>query len=42
MEKRYLNALIDMFCKMPKAFVKSVTYDNGAENIGHIEINRLV
>jgi IS30 family transposase len=34
------NALLDMFSKMPKDCVKSITYDNGTENTGHTEINR--
>ena len=26
---------------MPKNTLKSITYDNGTENTGHIEINRI-
>jgi len=36
------RALIDMFGSMPKNTVKSITYDNGPENTGHLEINRIL
>jgi len=36
------KALIDMFSQMPKEKIKSITYDNGAENTGHVEINRIL
>jgi IS30 family transposase len=36
------KALLDMFGQMPKDTVKSITYDNGTENTGHIEINRIL
>ena len=31
-----------MFSDMPKGTVKSITYDNGKENTGHIEINKIL
>jgi IS30 family transposase len=31
-----------MFSKMPKDYVKSITYDNGTENAEHTEINRIL
>ena len=34
-------ALSDMLSSMPKDNVKSITYDNGSENTGHLEINNL-
>lgn len=40
--KQSNSALLDMFCKMPKDGIKSITYDNGSENAGHIEINRIL
>jgi len=36
------NALLNMFNQMPKDFVKSITYDNGTENSGHMEINHIL
>ena len=36
------KALLDMFSPMPEGSVKSITYDNGTENTGHIEINRIL
>ena len=35
------KALIEIFSQMPKDAIKSITYDNGTENAGHIEINRI-
>jgi len=34
-------ALVDILSSMPKNCVKSMTYDNGSENVGHLEINKL-
>jgi IS30 family transposase len=31
-----------MFAVLPKEMIKSITYDNGSENTGHIEINRIL
>lgn len=36
------DALLDMFAVLPKEMIKSITYDNGSENTGHIEINRIL
>jgi len=36
------KALLDMFNAMPQESVKSITYDNGPENSGHMEINRIL
>jgi len=36
------KALLNMFNQMPKGFVKSITYDNGTENSGHMDINSIL
>ena len=36
------KALLDMFEQMPQGSVKSITYDNGTENTGHIELNDIL
>jgi IS30 family transposase len=36
------KALLNMFSQMPKSCVKSITYDNGTENSGHIDINNIL
>jgi IS30 family transposase len=36
------RALLDMFSPMPQGLVKSITYDNGTENSGHMDINRIL
>jgi len=36
------KALFNMFSKMPQGSVKSITYDNGPENSGHLELNRIL
>jgi len=36
------DALLDMFSKIPKKFVQSITYDNGTENSRHMDINRIL
>jgi IS30 family transposase len=36
------KALLNMFCQMPKGYVKSITYDNGTENSGHMDINNIL
>ena len=36
------RALQNMFAPLPRSGVKSLTYDNGSENAGHTEINRVL
>ena len=36
------KALLNVFKKMPQGCVKSITYDNGSENSGHLDINRIL
>jgi IS30 family transposase len=36
------KALVNMLGKMPQGSVKSITYDNGSENSGHMKLNHIL